>query len=1126
MPSDPPAGDVRTLDRSMGVDDARVHDALCVLHAPTGVQRLADLMMAAELRTERGTRFNPQEVRGHVDRLIESGHAHRDPQGRLRPTAPHAQARFRSLMRDPAAARAWFDAWRRLVSFDRAYSLGFQEEEQLAAAIALVVFGGAERVLFERLLELVSGTYLFRSALPRALLAPFDVHLFARLPPDLGNEVALHLLDAPSGFAESELRAFEGWLAARDPATLDVSLRGRLAESALFAGDRVAFERLLDGLQGASIEALRGAFEIAGGQWESGCGRFEAALKQLAASSGRRKNLAPPWIAWVYAMGLLAQATPSAWTRARKFVAAEGGKSDTSGFWRVWEEAIAQRLGDARRDPERFVLARRAHAGLLSLGYLHHLLLAAWLHLDVKTPLHAPEHAQQLAETFEHAGLRWLALLARRAAATLFDAPVLPADAAQPFFIGAPQDSWREALASIVALGGEAALRPPGAAPGLQDRLIWIVAARADGRLERIEPIEQKAGVRGLGKAKPVGLAALLRRKDLPAHDAALLRAVQREDHCNRPVLDLAGAAAALVRHPCVAWADAPTRFVEVVESLPALEVMTQGEHIAFALLDPVHSPSQRADEAGDDELPARWQAARQRLRNVLLLPDGDARARLIRLTPAQLRVAELVSQGWKVPVAARAELEAALRVLTAHFQVESDAQAGHEVEASSLLRAELTPQRSGLDLALRVAPFGDFGPRLAPGSGRERVTTVHQGVTLSTRRDLAAERAAAQALVETVEPLASEPGPDWRIDDPEQALAVVEGLSQLTDRIVTEWPKGEPIRVRAAPDGAVTLVARSTPKGEWLEVDGGLALDGAQVLRLRELLALAQASRGRYIALGAGDFVALSDGLRQQLADLAALAQDHAHGQRLSGVAALAWEASGHGLALDGDAAWQARSQAWAQAQSQTADPPASLAAELRDYQLDGYRWLMRLASSGFGAVLADDMGLGKTVQTLALLLQRAAGGPSLVVAPTSVCGNWIAEATRFAPGLRIELYGDVLEGVDLADEPAPDAAPTDGSAPAAARRAARRRQLRGLGPGSLLVCSYALLQIDADLLAGVDWHSAVLDEAQAIKNPATHRARAALALRAGFRLALTGTPIENRLGELWSIMAWCNPG
>jgi superfamily II DNA or RNA helicase len=655
--------------------------------------------------------------------------------------------------------------------------------------------------------------------------------------------------------------------------------------------------------------------------------------------------------------------------------------------------------------------------------------------------------------------------------------------------------------------------------------LIWLVSTGDDGRIRSIEPLEQKAGARGLGKPKAVSLAALAKRKDLATHDAALLRALRREDFGNRQVLDLADAAPALVRHPCVAWQREPTRFIEIYEGLPALEVMTQGEHIGFRLLDPVRSSAAGDDEDGDDEvyLRSRDQVRRSRLRNLMLLPDGEGRARLVRLTPAQLRVDELVSQGWQVPVAARAEMEAALRVLAAHFQVASDAEAGHEMPAERRLRAELTPQGAGLRLSLVAAPFGDFGPRMAPGSGRTRVTTVHQGLTLSTRRDLQHEREVFDTLLEALDFL-DDDAQEWQLDEPDQALAAVEGLSRLGAHVVTEWPKGKPVRVRAVAESSVKLKANSN--GEWLELEGELEFDGGEVLRLRQLLDMVRDSRSRFVALGEGDFLALSDTLRQQLADLAALVQVHKQGQRLSGVAALAWEASGHALTLDGDAAWRKRASAWALAQQRVFEAPAGLEAELRDYQLDGYRWLMRLADSGFGAVLADDMGLGKTVQTLALLLQRAAGGPALVVAPTSVCGNWLLEATRFAPGLRVELYGDALFGDEPEDESqAADAAqPTVSADPA--RRVARRRQVRALGPGQVLVCSYALLQIDADILADLRWHVVVLDEAQAIKNPSTRRAKAALALQGDFRLALTGTPIENRLGELWSIMAFCNPG
>ncbi|MEO7853440.1 MAG: DEAD/DEAH box helicase, partial [Rubrivivax sp.] len=978
-------------------------------------------------------------------------------------------------------------------------------------------------------------THLWSASLQRAVLQPFDAALFSRLEPALQTALCESLLAQLSGFAEGPVRPLEDWAltqCAVDPQRMPPPLRLRLAETLLWRGDTAGARALCQGVGGPVAELLQGLVSIAEGHWDAGAAAFEAAVKPAGAVLGRRKNLASPSVAWLYVMALLAQPLPAAWMRARKFVAAEAGPgagkrgADTHSFWGAWLVAIDQRLGDAAKDHKVFCLAPRPHQPMASLQYLHHLLLAAWLRVPVDAPAKLQAHAQALAQAFDNARLFWLGRQVRRAEASLLNAAVAAADAATPFFVGAAQDGWREALASILALGGG-----DGAGPAREgsaaSRLIWVVRTSDDGRIEDIEPQEQKAGARGLGKAKPVSLATLARRKDLAVHDAALLRAVQRDDYGNRLTLDIATAAQALVRHPHVAWHSDPGRFIEVNEALPALEIMTRGEHIHFRLLDPVREDTRT--EAVDDYLPPRWLAQRARLRQIMLLPDGDSRARLVRLTTAQLRVAELVSQGWQVPVAARAEMDAAMRVLAGHFQVASDADAGHEVVVSSLLHAELTPQGSGLALSLRAAPFGDFGPRLPPGHGRERVTTVHQGVTLSTRRDRAVEMHARQGLLDAADFLDDE-GHDWLLDEPDAALAVVEVLGRLGATIVSEWPKGKPLRVRPVADAAVRLSTSS--KGQWLELEGELVLDDGEVLRLRQLLDMAQASRSRYIALGEGDFLALSDALRQQLKDLDALAQQHKGGQRLSGVAALAWQAGGQGLQLEGDASWQKRSQAWADAQGKDFEAPAGLAAELRDYQLAGYRWLMRLSDSGFGAVLADDMGLGKTVQTLGMLLQRAAGGPALVVAPTSVCGNWMLEAARFAPGLSFELYGDVLDSDDVDEDNGPASTHDDAeTAPASierqsARTIARSRQVRALGPGQVLVCSYALLQIDAAILTAVPWHSVVLDEAQAIKNPATRRAKAALALQSDFRLALTGTPIENRLGELWSIMAFCNPG
>jgi superfamily II DNA or RNA helicase len=171
---------------------------------------------------------------------------------------------------------------------------------------------------------------------------------------------------------------------------------------------------------------------------------------------------------------------------------------------------------------------------------------------------------------------------------------------------------------------------------------------------------------------------------------------------------------------------------------------------------------------------------------------------------------------------------------------------------------------------------------------------------------------------------------------------------------------------------------------------------------------------------------------------------------------------------------------------------------ADLRPYQQRGVAWLQTLAEHGLGGVLADDMGLGKTLQSIALLANREGERPHLVVCPVSVVGNWERELARFAPNLEVVRH----HGSD------------------------RPTTADGFPPGAVVVTSYALLRLDADLLGAVDWDVVVLDEAQQVKNHLTQAAKAARRLPAGVRLALTGTPVENRLAELWSILDLTTPG
>jgi SNF2 family DNA or RNA helicase len=184
----------------------------------------------------------------------------------------------------------------------------------------------------------------------------------------------------------------------------------------------------------------------------------------------------------------------------------------------------------------------------------------------------------------------------------------------------------------------------------------------------------------------------------------------------------------------------------------------------------------------------------------------------------------------------------------------------------------------------------------------------------------------------------------------------------------------------------------------------------------------------------------------------------------------------------------------------------PSGLRGQLRPYQLYGFSWLQFHRSWGLGACLADDMGLGKTIQTIALLLQEketrgSLPAPTLLVCPTSVVTNWQRELQRFAPSLTAMLH----QG---------------------AERKRGDEFIQAVQGVDIVLTSYALVRQDSETLQAVNWFGVVLDEAQAIKNPSAKQTQLVRQLNADFRLALTGTPVENRLLELWSILQFLNPG
>jgi len=321
---------------------------------------------------------------------------------------------------------------------------------------------------------------------------------------------------------------------------------------------------------------------------------------------------------------------------------------------------------------------------------------------------------------------------------------------------------------------------------------------------------------------------------------------------------------------------------------------------------------------------------------------------------------------------------------------------------------------------------------------------------------------------------------------NPATACEMLLALRDKGDAVKMRWPEGETIKIRGEVD-ASQLSLQVSSQGDWLGVSGNLVVDAHTVVELKALLEAASTPGTRFVALKDGQYLALSEQLLKRVRELGGLSEQHADLLRIHSLAATQLSSVvDENTETHTDPGWRALLEKRDALSVWSPELPKELNAELRDYQLAGFEWLARHAHSGAGACLADDMGLGKTVQTLALLLHRAPEGPALVVAPTSVCGNWEAEAQRFAPALKVRWLGN----------------------------GPRDRNFMDACPGDLIIMSYTLFQQEAELLSSKEWATVVLDEAQAIKNAGTKRSQAAMKLKCKFRLITTGTPIENHLG------------
>jgi len=494
-----------------------------------------------------------------------------------------------------------------------------------------------------------------------------------------------------------------------------------------------------------------------------------------------------------------------------------------------------------------------------------------------------------------------------------------------------------------------------------------------------------------------------------------------------------------------------------------------------------------------------------------------ERRLRLVRLArpaPPQLQRLFLDEERLEIPAA---ELD--------RFAVELWPELRHVATVSSSDGSFAPPEISDPSLVLRASYGAGHALELAWGwdyqiGSQARQAPLGMGVERSGFRDPRAERTILDGTeldgtgLERLGLLDAAARP---VQVPPVSLAGIETmrlttevLPRLEERGIAVEVTGEPADYRDVGDSLTIGVSTAEIAGEsdWFDLGVTIGVEERE-LPFADVFAALAAGQS-HLLLDDGAHLSLDDprleSLRQLIVEAQTLTDSPPDSLRLSRYQAGLWaELAALGVVTEQAESWRRQAAALLELDEVAEhEPPAAIEAELRPYQREGFGWLASLWELGLGGILADDMGLGKTLQTLAMVCharERDPGvGPFLIVAPTSVVPNWVGEAAKFVPGLRVSSVTDTLKKSG--------------------------RSIGELASADVVVTTYTLFRLDAEAYREAEWAGLVLDEAQAVKNHQSKTYKCVRELAAPFKLALTGTPMENNLTELWSLLSIVAPG
>lgn len=1085
----------RTKFKTLSDTEKKVLKVLTILYEPINQTKCVQLLKKCGVSTEKGTHFYPKDIREMKNQLTKPGWLESDIQSRLVVHPNYEEYIMRLAILDDNFP-FWLKQIRELHTYKVYYSpISFEATQR---EFRLAIYQG-DMSLFTETKRNLESYYKDKwdvNEFINDVFLPFDARWFSTYKPEIQSFALTKLIDNKI-YSLGRLDEIIDYIEQHDLLQAKnktaSKIRGQLSLFYAFQGKIADISEVLK-LENNELYALgrMGWLQFLLGKYSEANASFDKSLKLYRKEMGSRNAHFSGVIGVFHTLSILAQRGSDYLKKIQTYYHQVNQVSSFQLSFDYLKAVVLfqmNKLGEAQKildypsnnpmDVLVWAMAKYWTQSEISDRNLHELETYYetakengyhWLAMEYAGVLSHLSLAEPLRKKYDK---EWLALQKKLGVKSMLNiVPIV--------------EKWERSLDALLNIKTKKRRGKAGGKDGKSARMVWLI----NFENQIIQPKEQTLNKSGAwSKGRNVALKRL--------KEAGVPSATEQDLQVNKAIkmysygyygqkdyaIDFEAAMKTLVGHPLLFLWESPSISVELSEQEPELIV----------------------EEKGGDFI-LKFEQEFQGL-GTYIMRETPTRYTILTVNETHEEINQLLENGQlRVPKKAKKQVIEAIgnlsAAVTVHSAVGEKAKDVPTKRADATTYVHLLPLGDGFKLEFFVKPFKSDPPYFKPGAGRDHVMAEIKGVRTQAKRNLEKEKTNADWVEDLCPSFAKVDGynQEWQFDEIEDCLNVLLELEPLKKdkKVVLEYPKGEKLKIAGqASFGNLSMSIKK--KRDWFGMDGELKIDGKKIMDFRQLLEAASNTNMPFVQVSDTEFLALTQEMQRKLQEINSLIHKNKGSLDFHPLAAPVLEDFTDLLDdLKVDAAWKDQVQRMSEAREVNPEVPSTFKATLRDYQLEGFRWLSQLAHWGVGACLADDMGLGKTIQGLALLLNRAKNGPALVVAPASVARNWLREAEKFAPTLNAMLFGG----------------------------GNRKKMVTNLKPFDLLICSYGLMQQEGELLGSTKFNTIILDEAQAIKNRSTKRSKAAMGLQGNFKVLTTGTPVENHLGELWNLFNFLNPG